>query len=106
MGSDEAHGVLRARVSPIQLSSAARSRRANSAKATRAYAARGTLFEYVEVYLYLSDRRVDMFTAGERNVYPAEIEGALCEHPDVLSCLVVGVPDEDLGGCPTPSCRS
>ncbi len=58
------------------------------------------------MYLYLSDRRVDMFTAGERNVYPAEIEGALCEHPDVLSCLVVGVPDEDLGGCPTPSCRS
>ncbi|MGE5698382.1 MAG: AMP-binding protein, partial [Candidatus Sericytochromatia bacterium] len=48
-------------------------------------------------YLYLSDRRVDMFTVGGRNVYPAEIEGALCAHPDVLSCLVVGVPDEDLG---------
>jgi bile acid-coenzyme A ligase len=51
-------------------------------------------------YLYLSDRRVDMFTVGGRNVYPAEIEGALCEHPDVLSCLVVGVPDEDLGQVP------
>ena len=51
-------------------------------------------------YLYLNDRRVDMFTVGGRNVYPAEIEGALCAHPDVLSCLVVGVPDDDLGQVP------
>ena len=51
-------------------------------------------------FLYLNDRRVDMFTVGGRNVYPAEIEGALSAHPDVLSCLVVGVPDEDLGQVP------
>jgi bile acid-coenzyme A ligase len=54
-------------------------------------------------FLYLSDRRVDMFTVGGRNVYPAEIEGALSAHPDVLSCLVVGVPDPnegDLGQVP------
>ncbi|BBZ11088.1 AMP-binding protein [Mycobacterium branderi] len=51
-------------------------------------------------FLYLSDRRVDMFTVGGRNVYPAEIESALSEHPDVLSCLVVGVPDDDLGQVP------
>ena len=51
-------------------------------------------------YLYLADRRVDMFTVGGRNVYPAEIENALSEHPDVLSCLVVGVPHEDLGQVP------
>jgi bile acid-coenzyme A ligase len=51
-------------------------------------------------FLYLSDRRVDMFTVGGRNVYPAEIESALAEHPDVLSCLTVGVPDEDLGQVP------
>jgi bile acid-coenzyme A ligase len=51
-------------------------------------------------FLYLSDRRVDMFTVGGRNVYPAEIENALSEHPDVLSCLVVGVPHEDLGQVP------
>jgi bile acid-coenzyme A ligase len=48
-------------------------------------------------FLYLSDRRVDMFTVGGRNVYPAEIEGALSAHPDVLSCLVVGVPDPNSG---------
>jgi bile acid-coenzyme A ligase len=51
-------------------------------------------------YLYLADRRVDMFTVGGRNVYPAEIENALAEHPAVLSCLVVGVPHEDLGQVP------
>jgi bile acid-coenzyme A ligase len=51
-------------------------------------------------FLYLSDRRVDMFTVGGRNVYPAEIENALSAHPEVLSCLVVGVPHEDLGQVP------
>ncbi len=53
-----------------------------------------------EGYLYLADRRVDMFTVGGRNVYPAEIENALAEHPAVLSCLVVGIPHEDLGQVP------
>lgn len=53
-----------------------------------------------EGYLYLADRRVDMFTVGGRNVYPAEIENALSEHPAVLSCLVVGVPHVDLGQVP------
>lgn len=51
-------------------------------------------------YLYLADRRVDMFTVGGRNVYPAEIENALAEHPAVLSCLVVGIPHTDLGQVP------
>ena len=51
-------------------------------------------------FLYLNDRRVDMFTVGGRNVYPAEIESALSAHPKVLSCLVVGVPDADLGHVP------
>lgn len=51
-------------------------------------------------YLYLADRRVDMFTVGGRNVYPAEIENALAEHPAVMSCLVVGIPHTDLGQVP------
>jgi bile acid-coenzyme A ligase len=51
-------------------------------------------------FLYLNDRRVDMFTVGGRNVYPAEIESALSAHPKVLSCLAVGVPDDDLGQVP------
>jgi bile acid-coenzyme A ligase len=53
-----------------------------------------------EGFLYLNDRRVDMFTVGGRNVYPAEIESALAAHPDILSSLVVGVPDDDLGQVP------
>ncbi|MGI8334357.1 AMP-binding protein [Actinomadura scrupuli] len=48
-------------------------------------------------YLYLSDRRTDLILTGGANVYPAEVEAALTEHPAVLSCVVVGLPDEDLG---------
>ena len=48
-------------------------------------------------YLYLSDRRADMILVGGSNVYPAEIEAALEEHPAVQSVAVIGLPDEDLG---------
>jgi bile acid-coenzyme A ligase len=34
------------------------------------------------------------------NVYPAEIEAVLDEHPTVRSCCVIGLPDEDLGHIP------
>jgi len=50
-----------------------------------------------EGYLYLGDRRDDMVLVGGRNVYPAEIEGALEAHPDVRAACVIGLPDEDLG---------
>jgi bile acid-coenzyme A ligase len=48
-------------------------------------------------YLYLADRRTDMILVGGSNVYPAEVEAALEEHPAVQSCAVIGLPDEDLG---------
>jgi len=48
-------------------------------------------------YLYLADRRTDMILVGGSNVYPAEIEAALDEHPNVQSSAVVGLPDEDMG---------
>ena len=48
-------------------------------------------------YLYLADRRTDMILVGGSNVYPAEIESALDEHPLVQSSAVIGLPDEDLG---------
>jgi bile acid-coenzyme A ligase len=48
-------------------------------------------------YLYLADRRTDMILVGGANVYPAEIEAALDEHPNVQSSAVVGLPDEDMG---------
>ncbi|MBW0090732.1 AMP-binding protein [Pseudonocardia sp. KRD-184] len=48
-------------------------------------------------YLYLADRRSDLILVGGSNVYPAEVEAALADHPRVLSCCVIGLPDEDLG---------
>jgi bile acid-coenzyme A ligase len=48
-------------------------------------------------YLYLSDRRTDLILSGGANVYPAEVESALLEHPSVESCVVIGLPDDDLG---------
>jgi bile acid-coenzyme A ligase len=48
-------------------------------------------------YLYLGDRRSDMILTGGHNVYPAELEAALDEHPAVRSSCVIGLPDEDLG---------
>jgi bile acid-coenzyme A ligase len=48
-------------------------------------------------YLYLADRRSDMILSGGANIYPAEIEAAIDEHPDVVSCAAIGLPDEDLG---------
>jgi len=48
-------------------------------------------------YLYLGDRRSDMILSGGRNIYPAEVEAALDEHPAVRSSCVIGLPDEDLG---------
>jgi bile acid-coenzyme A ligase len=48
-------------------------------------------------YLYLGDRMQDMVLSGGANIYPAEVEAALQEHPDVRSVVVIGLPDDDLG---------
>lgn len=48
-------------------------------------------------YLYISDRRTDMIVCGGANIYPAEVESALDAHPGVLSSIIVGLPDPDLG---------
>jgi bile acid-coenzyme A ligase len=48
-------------------------------------------------YLYLADRRTDMILVGGSNVYPAEIEAVLDEHPNVHSSAVVGLPDDEMG---------
>jgi acyl-CoA synthetase (AMP-forming)/AMP-acid ligase II len=47
--------------------------------------------------LYLASRRSDLILRGGENVYPAEIEAVLDEHPDVTECAVFGVDDPDLG---------
>ena len=48
-------------------------------------------------YLYIADRRVDMIVTGGANVFPAEVEAALLEHPEVADCAVVGTADEEWG---------
>jgi len=47
--------------------------------------------------LHLGDRKNDMVLIGGMNIYPAEIEAALEQHPAIKSCAVVGIPDADLG---------
>lgn len=48
-------------------------------------------------YLYISDRIKDMIISGGENVYPAEIERVLVEHPKVREVAVIGVPSEKWG---------
>jgi acyl-CoA synthetase (AMP-forming)/AMP-acid ligase II len=48
-------------------------------------------------FLFLSDRRADLILSGGVNIYPAEIEAALAQHPGVREVAVVGVPHPDFG---------
>ena len=48
-------------------------------------------------YLFIADRRADMIISGGANVYPAEVETALSEHPGVYDVAVVGIADPDWG---------
>jgi acyl-CoA synthetase (AMP-forming)/AMP-acid ligase II len=45
----------------------------------------------------LASRRSDLIIRGGENVYPAEVEGVLIEHPAVSECLVLGIDHPDLG---------
>jgi long-chain acyl-CoA synthetase len=48
-------------------------------------------------YLYIHDRLKDMIISGGENIYPAEVESALYDHPDVAEAAVIGVPDARWG---------
>jgi acyl-CoA synthetase (AMP-forming)/AMP-acid ligase II len=50
-----------------------------------------------EGYLYICDRKNDMIISGGMNVYPAEIEAALDQHPDIYDIAVFGIPSEEWG---------
>lgn len=50
-----------------------------------------------EGYLFLSDRAKDMIIRGGENIYPAEIEAVLSDHPAVEEVAAFGVEDEKLG---------
>ncbi|WP_424811939.1 AMP-binding protein [Roseococcus sp. YIM B11640] len=76
------------------------------AKTAQAYNERGwaTLHDLgwvdAEGFLFLSDRRADLILSGGVNVYPAEIESVLAQHPRVSEAAVIGVKDEEFGERP------
>lgn len=51
-------------------------------------------------YLYLFDRFKDMIVSGAENIYPAEIENVLYDHPAIAEVAVIGVPSERWGETP------
>lgn len=50
-----------------------------------------------EGFVYIVDRIKDMIISGGENVYPAEVEQVLYQHPAVADCAVIGVPDDKWG---------
>ena len=48
-------------------------------------------------YYYIKGREKDMILAGGYNVYPAEVEQTLYDHPQIHEAAVVGIPDERKG---------
>jgi fatty-acyl-CoA synthase/long-chain acyl-CoA synthetase len=50
-----------------------------------------------EDYYYICDRKTDLIISGGVNIYPAEIEACLADHPAVHDAAVIGVPDDHWG---------
>ncbi|MCX7966247.1 MAG: long-chain fatty acid--CoA ligase [Syntrophorhabdaceae bacterium] len=48
-------------------------------------------------FVFIVDRKKDMFISGGENVYPAEVEKAILNHPDVQDVAVIGVEDKRWG---------
>jgi long-chain acyl-CoA synthetase len=48
-------------------------------------------------FVQIVDRKKDMVNRGGENVYCVEVENALCAHPAVFECAVMGVPDRMMG---------
>ena len=53
-----------------------------------------------EGFVTIQDRIKDMIISGGENVYPAEIEGVLATHPDIVEAAVIGQPSETWGESP------
>lgn len=57
----------------------------------------GDIVKFDRGCLWIMGRQKDMIIRGGQNIYPAEIEGLLNEHPSVGSVAVVGMPDKEFG---------
>ncbi len=57
----------------------------------------GDIVKFDQECLWILGRAKDMIIRGGQNIYPAEIEGLLNEHPKVASVAIVGYPDREMG---------
>jgi len=57
----------------------------------------GDIVKFDQECLWILGRSKDMIIRGGQNIYPAEIEGLLNDHPKVASVAVVGYPDREMG---------
>lgn len=51
-------------------------------------------------FFYISDRMKELIKVNANQVAPAELEGILRQHPDVLDAVVIGVPNQKTGEVP------
>ncbi|NND73917.1 MAG: AMP-binding protein [Ilumatobacter sp.] len=55
-------------------------------------------------YLYVMDRKDDMIISGGFNIWPAELENVIADHPAVVEVAVFAVPDDRWGETPMAVC--
>ena len=55
-------------------------------------------------YLYVLDRKDDMIISGGFNIWPAELENVILDHPDVVEAAVFAIPDDRWGETPMAVC--
>ena len=55
-------------------------------------------------YLYVLDRKDDMIISGGYNIWPAELENVILDHPDVIEAAVFAAPDPQWGETPVAVC--
>ncbi len=48
-------------------------------------------------FIFIVDRLKDMIISGGENVYSAEVENAIAQHPAVAACAVIGIPSDQWG---------
>ncbi|WP_432352546.1 o-succinylbenzoate--CoA ligase [Sporosarcina sp. A2] len=53
-----------------------------------------------EGFLFVADRRSDLIISGGENIYPAEVEAVLIEHPEILEAGVCAMPSKEWGAIP------
>ena len=53
-----------------------------------------------EGFLYIVDRKKDMILSGGQNIYPADIESIMVNHPAISEVAVIGIPDQEWGEIP------